>query len=430
MGGVEMDARFIRSLDEDVAREVACIDPRQYRAKLEELLYYDEREPYDASIVPLVISLEQHRAYEEAVRRICGAAMHAFIERRDAARFRGDSFQQILQSLPLEQDSISGTARFDFLEARDDLKLVEMNFLGVGTVGHSLQATAALMDVAPALRDRYHCLHPTAGLRDHLLRLGVRTAVLLTKDDDQSYYGSWLDRVIIAAGVDPVRMIIVPKREWGGFATDGRTLTFRGETIDAIYPRELTWRPSIEEGQEWCRFFLTSGARCLDPWPLVLLEDKDLRFLIRHDPGVERFIPKTWCLGEPGQPADCAELVLKRQHEHAGDGVWVAPSELPTEDRSSYVLQERIAMNRVAVRSVLGYEGIVSYDIAAHVSYDFDLRTGTLLDCRVTGYLSRYAPVGDIVNISKGGGVIPVLVEGSQPSRAENLRAEQKRSGR
>jgi hypothetical protein len=53
----------------------------------------------------------------------------------------------------------------------------------------------------------------------------------------------------------------------------------------------------------------------------------------------------------------------------------------------------------------------VSYDVAAHVNYDYDLRSRRLLSCRVSGYLSRYAPRGDIVNISKGGGLIPVLVE-------------------
>ncbi len=49
--------------------------------------------------------------------------------------------------------------------------------------------------------------------------------------------------------------------------------------------------------------------------------------------------------------------------------------------------------------------------MAAHVNYDYDLRSRRLLSCRVSGYLSRYAPQGDIVNISKGGGLIPVLVE-------------------
>jgi hypothetical protein len=33
----------------------------------------------------------------------------------------------------------------------------------------------------------------------------------------------------------------------------------------------------------------------------------------------------------------------------------------------------------------------------------------------VSGYLARFAPAGDVVNLSQGGGVIPVLLEGAAP---------------
>jgi hypothetical protein len=104
-------------------------------------------------------------------------------------------------------------------------------------------------------------------------------------------------------------------------------------------------------------------------------------------------------------------MVLKRKHEHGGEGVWMSPVDLPQDHRGDYILQERIAMNQTRVKSLRGFEGVVSYDVAAHVNYDYDLRSQRLLSCRVSGYLSRYAPQGDIVNISKGGGLIPVLVE-------------------
>jgi hypothetical protein len=79
--------------------------------------------------------------------------------------------------------------------------------------------------------------------------------------------------------------------------------------------------------------------------------------------------------------------------------------------RDDYVLQERIPIDRMRVRSLLGFEGVASYDIAVHISFDYNLRSRSLLACTVSGYPSRYAPHGDVVNISQGGGVIPVLVE-------------------
>ncbi|RLS30466.1 MAG: hypothetical protein DWH79_10835 [Planctomycetota bacterium] len=409
-----MSERVFRSLDESLERRLAGVEMRQYEARLSELLYWDQRDPCDVSILPLVLTAERHAAYEQAAERICRAALDAFVERRHAERFLGDSLQQLVQGFPLRQGVISGNARFDFLEQGDDIRLVEMNFVGVGTVGHSLQATRALMDIVPELGERYRLLHPTDAFREQLLRQGISTIALLTKDNDREFYGSWLDRVIIAEGVKPVEMIIVPRAEWPEFTSDGAGLLFRGRKIDAIYPRELTWQDSMRAGADWCRFFLSSGAFCFDHWSLILVEDKDLRFLARIDPAAEAYLPRTIDLEALPAGADASGMVLKRKHEHGGEGVWMSPVELPQEHRGEYLLQERVAMNQTRVRSLMGFEGVVSYDVAAHVNYDYDLESRTLLRCRVSGYLSRYAPRGDIVNISKGGGVIPVLVERSE----------------
>lgn len=412
-----MSERVFRRLDESLDRRISAVDMRRYEERLRELLYWDERDPCDASILPLVISHERHSAYERAAASLCGAALEAFVERRDPALFAGDSFQQLVQGFPLRQDVISGNARFDFLEEGDDIRLVEMNFVGVGTVGHSLQATRALIDLVPELDEHYRLLHPTDAFREQLLRHGIRTIALLTKDNDREWYGSWLDRLIIAEGVKPVEMIIVPRAEWPEFISDGSSLTFRGRKIDAIYPRELTWQDSMRAEADWCRFFLSSGAFCFDHWSLVLVEDKDLRFLTRIDPATEAYLPRTIDLEALPPGADTSRMVLKRKHEHGGEGVWMSPVDLPQEHRGDYILQQRVAMNRTRVKSLMGFEGVASYDVAAHVSYDYDLRSRRLLTCGVSGYLSRYAPQGDIVNISKGGGVIPVLVErGAEPS--------------
>jgi hypothetical protein len=406
-----MSKRVFRELDQGLMNRLSAVDMRSYEQRLRELLYWDERDPCDVSILPLVISREQHAAYGRAAECLCGAALEAFAERRDADRFSGDPLQKPLQGFSLRQNVISGNARFDFVEQGDDIRLLEMNFVGVGTVGHSLQATRALFDIVPELAERYRLLHPTHAFREQLLRQGIGTIALLTKDTDRDFYGSWLDRVIIAEGVRPVEMIIVPRAEWKDFTSDGTSLSFRGRKIEAIYPRDLTWNESIRDGAELIQFFLSSGAFCYDHWSLVLVEDKDLRFLAEISPAADAYLPRTIDLAALPPGADTSGLVLKKKHLHGGDGVWMSPAELPQENRDDYILQERVALNQTRVKTLMGCEGVVSYDVAAHVSYDYDLSSRRFLSCEVSGYLSRYAMQGDIVNISKGGGVIPVLVE-------------------
>lgn len=409
-----MEERAIRVLDDHVRAVVDGIDPATYLRKLADLLYYDPREPYDASLVPLVITAGQHERYQRAVERICDAALAAFADRRERGGPAGDPFEDLLLDLPVRDDVVSGNARFDFLEEGDRPRLVELNFVGVGTTGHSHQAGLALLETLPELKARYRCLHPVDAFRDQLLRHGIRTLALLTKDNDREFYGSWLDRLIIVRGLRPVRAFIVPRRDWPLLRSDGQSLCLHRTRIDAIYPRELTWRPSIEEGADWCRFFVTSGARCLDHWSLILAEEKDLRFLLAHDPSLAEYLPRTWTPGEHPEAVPLADCVLKRRHEHAGDGVEIAPGRLPGDDGLA-IVQERIRANRTFVRSVLGFEGVVTYDVAVHLSFDYHLRERRLLACTVSGYLSRYAPEGDIVNISRGGGVLPVLVENDAP---------------
>jgi hypothetical protein len=254
-------------------------------------------------------------------------------------------------------------------------------------------------------------LHPTDAFRRQLDRHGCKTLALLTKDNDREYVTPWLDRILIQEQLAPVEVLIIPRAEWDGFAATPCGLSFHGKKIDAIYPRELTWRPSIEEGIDLCRFFLDTGVRCYDHWGLVLIEDKDLRFLTDQDPSLAPCIPKTWSLGE--QPADLPpdRIVLKRRHDHGGEGVFVGPAAYPTDNHEQWLVQERVTMNRLPVRSLLGFEGLAAHDVATHVCFDYDLARRALIHCEVSGYLARYAPAGDVVNISLGGGVIPVLVE-------------------
>jgi hypothetical protein len=407
-----MDERAIRVLDDRLRAVVDGLDPARYLRKLTDLLYYDDREPYDASIIPLVITADRHAAYQRAAQRICAAALADVADRRARGGPAADAFERLLLDLPLRHDVVSGNARFDFLEEGDRLRLVEMNFVGVGTTGHSHQPAVALLECLPTLREHYTCLHPVDAFREQLVRHDVRTLALITKDNDREFYGSWLDRLIIVDRLRPVNTLIVPRADWPAFRSDGRSLCLHGTRIDAVYPRELTWRRSIEEGRAWCRFFADSGARCLDHWSLILAEDKNLPFLLAHDPGVAEYLPRSWTPGEHPPEVSLADCVIKRRHEHAGDGVEIAPERLP-EDDGLTIVQERVRTNRTFVRSVFGFEGVVTYDVAAHVSFDYDLRARRLLSCVVSGYLSRYAPAGDIVNISRGGGVLPVLLERS-----------------
>jgi hypothetical protein len=368
-------------------------------------------DPRDVSLVPLAVSAAEHAEYQQAATRIVAAALAAFAARRDPARFAGDAFQRLIQSLPVEQPVIAGNARLDFLPTAEGPKLLELNFVGVGTTARPHQATAALLDCLPHLRTRHELLLPTAAFGRQLARLGCRRLALLTKDNDREYVTPWLDRLLIQEQLRPVEVLIVPRREWDGFRTlDGR-LGFRGLPIDAIYPRELTWRSSIEEGIDCCRFFLESGSVCLDHWGLILVEDKDLRFLLRQDAALADLLPRSWNLGEQPPDLDCGDLVLKRRHDHGGEGVIVGPERLPEAACDDWLVQERLRGPRLPIETLGGFSGTVTHDLAAHVCYEYDLKRGRLTHCEVSGYLARYAPAGDVVNLSQGGGVIPLLVE-------------------
>jgi hypothetical protein len=399
-----------RILPDDVAAVVADLDPMAFRRRLVARRFCAEDDLRDVSLAPLVISRQEHATYEALSRRICAAALAAFATRLDPGSFAGDSFQRLIQSLPIRQRLISGNARFDYLETAAGPQLVELNFLGVGTTARPHQAAAALLDCLPALAAGHRVLHPTAAFGRQLARLGCTTLVLLTKDNDREYVTPWLDRLLIREQLAPVEVLIVPRSEWGDFAATAGGLSFRGRPIDAIYPRELTWRPSLEQGIDQCRFFLESGVPCLDHWALVLVEDKDLRFLLDHDPGLAAFMPRTWTLGE--QPTDLSpeQLVLKRRHDHGGEGVIVGPPVLPDVGCEQWLVQERLRMHRLPIRSLRGFTGQAAHDVATHVSFDYDLLRRELVHCEVSGYLARFAPAGDVVNISLGGGVIPVLI--------------------
>jgi hypothetical protein len=391
---------------------VATLDREAFRAALVERMFCAADDLRDVALAPLVISREEHERFGIAARRICAAALAAFGSRRDPGRFVGDSFQQLVQALPVRQGVVAGNARFDFLPTAAGPRLVELNFVGVGTTARPHQTARALLDCLPELQDSHHTLLPTDAFTGQLGRLGCRTLALLTKDNDREYVTPWLDRLLIQRQLAPVEVLIVPRQDWDGFTSDGRALVFRGRPIDAIYPRELTWRTSIEAGIEQCRFFLESGATCLDHWGLVLVEDKDLGFLLEQDSNLADLVPRTWPLGEQPATIPAPELVLKRRHDHGGEGVVVGPATLPEGDGDEWLVQERLRADRIPVTTLLGFTGTVTHDIATHVSYEYDLARGELVHCEVSGYLSRFAPVGDVVNLSQGGGVIPVLVEG------------------
>jgi hypothetical protein len=406
-----MPAPTPSSLRERVANVAEAVDRDAFRQALVARQFCEDHDLRDVSLLPLVISRQEHARHTADARRLCRAALGAFAKRLDPARFVGDPFQSLLQRLPLRQRVLCGNARFDFLPRQGALRLVELNFVGVGTTARPHRSAEALLDCLPELGDELEPLRPVDAFARQLKRHGVRSLVLLTKDNDREYGTPWLDRLLVARHLGPAEVTIVPRSDWGRFTRHDGRLLLDGRPVDAIYPRELTWRPSIEEGIDWIHFFLEAGPPCFDHWALILLEDKDLRHLALHDPAVGDLLPGTWDAEDPPVGVPLSELVLKRRHDHGGEGVQVGPKALPAEDRAEWLLQERIRADRREVNTLLGFRGRVVHDLAIHVCYDYDLERCELIHCEVSGYLSRFAPEGDVVNLAQGGGVIPVLLE-------------------
>jgi hypothetical protein len=131
------------------ASVVSALDRAAFRAALVERMFCGADEIRDVALAPLVISREEHERFGIAARRICAAALAAFGSRRDPGRFVGDSFQQLVQALPVRQGVVAGNARFDFLPTAAGPRLVELNFVGVGTTARPHQTARALLDCLP-----------------------------------------------------------------------------------------------------------------------------------------------------------------------------------------------------------------------------------------------------------------------------------------
>jgi hypothetical protein len=139
----------------------------------------------------------------------------------------------------------------------------------------------------------------------------------------------------------------------------------------------------------------------------MLLEDKDLRFLSKYNSKLKEVIPEIYDVSEL-KLDDYSDYVLKLKDTHCGKGVIISPKDI--ENKENAILEERIYANLYPVYTIEGNNGKAPYDTGVYISYHYDMRKG-LEKFEVSGYLTRFSLKSDIVNLSRGGGLIPVLIE-------------------
>ncbi|HRZ86097.1 MAG TPA: hypothetical protein P5277_04955 [Candidatus Paceibacterota bacterium] len=371
-------------------------------------LAYTEKEPMDISLIPRVIEKQKEILIEDVSKRITHAALESVCDYLEGYEILNKTkFEDFLLNLPKPKSFFVGNGRYDFLEEDDNIKLIETNFVGVGTSGHPPKTTKTLLETFPKLNNHFYFKNPTDAMRSRMIENGVTNAILLTKNGDEDAYTDYLDRLIIQCSLKPVNVFIVPEKNYPDIKFFNGDFFYKNNKIDCFYPRNMEFEESMYNNKDFCFSLLNSNALFLDHFVTMLAENKDLRFLIKKDSSLKDYIARIFDKSELDDTQDFSDYVLKKKDVHSGKGVIIAPKNVSLDNA---ILQERIYTNQFPVDTIEGKKGNATYDTAVHFSYIFDLKSRNLTHFETSGYLTRFA-FKDIVNLSQGGGIIPTLLE-------------------
>ena len=383
---------------------------KEFEEKLRENKVLVEEDPEDFSILPRIISKAEDQRIQEMCRVILESAFSALQKYLRNPSVAPTLFHsEYLLSQPFHQNVLSGNARFDFLKQNDLYKLIEMNFVNVGAIIESTESAALWLQVFPEFRRMFSYKSPAIHARSRLQEQDVRNVLLLTRDDYSAQFSDFSERTYLKRMLHPLETTILPEREYSRVMFDEK-VRLDDITIDAIYPKHLDGTNGKEDAlfkrEAFCRSLLSSDVFVFDHFVTMLLENKDLRFL--GNGAVTPYLPKIFDPSELEHVRDYSGLVLKEKDIHMGKGITIAPTSINVPNT---IVQERICANSFPVLALDGNSGKGVFDTGVYVSYRYDINRGSLDICEVAGYLTRFSLTSEIVNISRGGGVIPTLVE-------------------
>lgn len=307
-----------------------------------------------------------------------------------------------------------GNVRLDFLLEDGKPRLLEGGWVNLSAVDYAPQAALALLDIEPDLERAFTVQRPAEGFRRRLMEQGVTRVAILVKEKRSIY--SQHDWELIQEMLFPVESVVIAEQDFLSIQAGEGEIVVYGKRCDAVYLRALDGPaafsgPHAATNRLVLALLLESGVRFHDHPLTLLVEDKDLSWLLERDPSLAGVVPRT-CKTSQVSRDDARRFVLKLRDLHSGEGVFLEePEVLAHWDSPDAILQERIEPDRFPVLTVHGLSGDAVADLAVHVSYRYDVSHRELVAAEVTGYFSRFSLTSGKVNLCKGGGIVPVLCE-------------------
>ena len=189
---------------------------------------------------------------------------------------------------------------------------------------------------------------------------------------------------------------------------------YNGKEFDSIYPRSLSGSRGMNDElikqEDIVIKIMKSKSFVFDSWSTILVEDKDLRFIAEQNKDLQKYLPEILDTADfYKSERNISDYVLKIRDLDSGRGVLMSPDSV-VEDKNS-ILEEKINANKYPVATNYGNIGEAIYDTGVHVAYNFNRRTKDFDSFNVGGILSRFSLQGEIVNMCRGGGMIPTFIE-------------------
>ncbi|MEM4625398.1 MAG: hypothetical protein QXJ28_01355 [Candidatus Pacearchaeota archaeon] len=411
-------------------REIDCLDnrvlstirnPRNKLDLFKEILskknVYLKEDPEDVSILPRVISKQEHIHIKEVCRELTETAF-SYLSKviKGEITPHSSKINDFILHMPIKKPVLlSGNARYDFLKENINYKLVEMNFVNVGAMIESTESCNSLMTLFPSLSDHFYYESPPKHIKKRFRERKAKNILLLTRDDYSDQISDSFDRVYLKNKLRPLNVKIVPEREYSKIRFKDGKAEYEGELVDSFYLKHLDGTKGENDplfrNRDFCSNMLNSKSFIFDNLITMLLEDKDLRFLLEVNPKVRSYIPKIIDLENADRIYNYSRYVLKKRDTHCGEGVIISPRFIPKNMGLDLILQQKVYANLFPVLSIEGKEGYAIFDTGVYVSYSYDLAHERLLKFNVSGYLTRFSLEKEIVNLSQGGGLIPTLIE-------------------
>ncbi len=372
-------------------------------------------EPCDISIISRVVTPAQASEFAAICRPIVAASLGRVLDvHAGKDHVSGWSLDWITRSVNQLPDQLVGNVRLDFLLEGGRPRLLEGGWVNLSAVDYAPQAALAFLDVEPDLRDIFTVQRPAECFRKRLLERGVRRLAILVKEKRSIY--SQHDWELIQEVLAPVESVVIAEQDFASIEAGDRVIVVHGKPCDAVYLRSLDGPaafagPHATTNRQTLAMLLESGVLFHDHPLTLLVEDKDLGWIVDRDPSLASVVPRT-CRPADVARDDARRWVLKLRDLHSGEGVFLDDAEIRARwDAPDAILQERIEPDRFPVLTVHGLAGEAVADLAVHVSYRYDVARRELVTAEVAGYFSRFSLTSGKVNLCKGGGIVPVLCE-------------------